>query len=417
MIPSILALSPTLARAAARSTGPANISAAAQQWAARPAEERYWSLADAAAASRSMDARRTLADLDPKRATIGTDADGHPALLHRASGHTARLDPLAVEQISRLVGAPGGYITSLPGELAAKCLAQGWESRAASGLPTIRAQVVDASTPSVRIRAITSTTHDLTPNSLLLARLAEIQAQGRGWRVPPARVPSGWTGETKVATEADCLQHAGHPALSVTPGSVMAPSGVYASDRDCFALLVDDSDSGQLDAGGDPLHRFVMISNSETATGALAVTTGWLRSVCGNHVLWSAQNIIDIRAVHRGASATRSVFRLAGQIEARNWMDDRSETAAAFAAAKVCELAKTKDDLIAMLFAKKLMTRERATACANVAEELESIDGGPRTAWGVAQAATRLSQVSSYASERHELDAAGAKILALAAKG
>lgn len=413
LAPAILAASPTLANLTRKTqAAPTTLGDASQQWAARPADERFWTLDDAAQAAEQRDSRLVLRDIRPDAATVRA-VNGSPALVHKTSGNAARLSPLAFQQLARAAGAPAGYLGTLPAELAADCLRHGWETRGA-GTDTLRLQVMDAgSSNGPTIRALTSPSHDLTHDSRLLRRLAGIVNAGTGWRVPPARVPAGYTGPTKTATAADCLKHAGHPTLAVTPGTEMAPSGIYLGDRDSFALLVDDSESGQLDAAGDPLHRFLMVSNSETGTGALRVTSGWLRSVCGNHLLWGAQDIIDLRAVHRGSNASAQVSRLAYRIEGRNWRDDRAQVAAEIAAARACMLAKDKAGLIDLLFRKKIASRTDAELAAQIGHELAGVDGEPLSAWNTAQALTRMSQVQRFASARLELDEAAAKVAQL----
>lgn len=412
LLPSVLQTSPTLAALSRKNTKSANLDTASQEWSQRPAEERYWSLADAAQAATNNDQRLALRDVTPSAVTVEPH-NGKPALVHRTSGRRATLAPLAFQQLSRFAGAPAGYLATLPADLASSCLRNGWESRA-QGMETLRLQTYDAGQDNSSIRAITSPSHDLTHNSRILTRLASIVASGTGWRTPPARVPGNYTGETRVATEADCLKHAGHPSLAVTPGSMIAPSGTYLSDRDMFALLVDDSPSGQLDADGSELHRFLMVKNSETGTAALDITSGWLVSVCGNHLLWGTQDIINMRAVHRGDNASRNVSRLCHSIEARQWTDDRQSMLAQIRAAKVCRLAKDKASLIDLLFSKKILGRDEATNAVNIGYELAGVDGEPLTAWNTAQAITRMSQVSRYASDRADLDAAATKIQKLA---
>lgn len=419
--PSVLSASPTLASLARKTVGAAlDLTRASSQWSARPAEERFWTLDDAAAHCQSVSDRLILSDGRPASYTITGRQDGNGVCLrHDASGRAATLRPLAFEQLARFAGAPASYLQTLPAHLAASCLDDGWTRRKAGkdGSEPLRFQILDAGTDAVSVRAVTSTGHDLTANASLLRALAKVAQPGSYWKVPPARVPAGYTGQTRAATAADVLTHASKEGMGVSIGDQIAPSGVYASDRDCFALLVDDSSAGHLDADGDGLHRFVMVGNSETATGALEVTTGWMRGVCGNHILWECSDVIDIRAIHRGSNASRQVHSLAHQIERRAWRDDRSEMAAAIAAARACELATTKEELVSLLFTKqRTVSKAQAELAWNVSTELAHIDGAPGSAWGTINALTRLSQVSSYAADRRDLDAAAAKIFAKVAQ-
>lgn len=418
LAPAVLAASPTLARLSKAGAARAlDLTTASSQWSSRPAEERFWTLAEAATYAENISQRLVLSDGRPNAYTIAPHAAGGLALRHDASGSAARLAPLAFEQLARFAGAPASYLGSLSAPIAAAALDEGWTRRKAGndGATPLRFQILDAGTDRVSVRAVTSTTHDLTPNATLLRALDEVASPNSGWKIPPARVPANYTGQTRVATSADVLRYASHEGMGVNIGDQIAPSGVYAGDRDCFALLVDDTDSGHMEEDGG-LHRFLMVGNSETATGALEITTGWMRGVCGNHILWGARDIIDIRAIHRGNNASRMVGRLAHQISRRAWGDDRQETSAAIAAAKACQIADSKDDLIKILFSqKRISTKANIENAWDVSCELSHLDGNPGSAWGTINALTRLSQISDHASDRRDLDASAAKIFAMVA--
>ena len=424
---AILAASPTLARLA-KSSSPAasaagvNLNHASQEWSSRPADERFWTLDEAADAASERDSRLSLRDIRPAAATV-EERNGTPCLIHKASGNAAPLSNVAFGQIARFASAPAGYLATLPADLASKCLAKGWEdfTHTREADAPVRLQVLgpktDKSLPN-QIRAITGTTHDLAHDSMLLRALANLTREG-GWKIPPGRVPGGYNGPTRQATEADCLANAGKAGLSVRPGDEIAPSGVYVGDRDSFALLVDDSPRGGLELGSNgggearALSRFVTVSNCEVGQGKLEIITGWLDSVCGNHILWNCSDIISISAIHRGSNASRSIHRMQYAIQARNWKDDRAETAAHFRAMQLTNLAPTKADLITLLFGKKILSRTNAENAVAIGEELAHIDGNPRSAWGVMSAITRMSQASSHQADRFALDMAGAKVAEL----
>lgn len=420
---AILAASPTLARLARPATQQTVAAAgitlghASAEWSNRKPDERFWTVADAVQAAEARDNRLSLADVRADRLTIAP-RDNAPALVDIASGHAARISNVALGQICRNIGAPVGYIETLPADLASSCLSEGWAKRMTSADP-IRLQVLDARSDLSTIRALTSTTHDLTHDSQILRALLRVITDDPSWKLPPGRKPCGYEGQTRNATEADCLRNAGVEGLAVKPGDEIAPSGCYVGDRDMFCLLVDDGPRGGLEmpsADGRParaLSRFLTIGNCEVAQGKLEITTGWMDGVCGNHYLWNCRDIVTVSAVHRGNNASRSVHKLAYQIQSRGWTDDRAETAAHFAAMRLTKLADNKADLIDLLFSKKITTRANAENAASVAEELSHIDGAPGFAWATMTALTRLSQVSKHHADRVALDTAAAKVAAM----
>ena len=66
------------------------------------------------------------------------------------------------------------------------------------------------------------------------------------------------------------------------------------------------------------------------------------------------------------------------------------------------------------IFEKHILSRSAATEAYQLAEENSDVDGDPRTAWGLAQGVTRLSQAQPNASARVALDRAAGKVLEVA---
>ena len=388
-------------------TNDAHMHEASAQWASRPNEERYWNFPDAISASEAFRNRLTLRDASPEEFEI-INYGNVPALRNMRKNSVAKLSPLAVDQICRLTKSPANYIRTLPGNIAADCLRHGWEAN--RGSDAIRLQVMDAGTDNRTIRAITSPSHDYLANSLLLQAFGRLVEEGKGWKIPPAR----WNGDDKVskrtAKEADVLKHAG-TGMSPKVGDEICASGLYVSDRDCFSIIVDDTQSMDEEGG---MYRFMMGGNSEVACGPLEFWSGRMRGICGNHILWNVADVINIRAIHKGDNATRNLSRMSAEVSRRNWRDDRKEFAAAIAAARVCQIAKNKEELIALLFGRKILSKRDAEVAWDVNSDLASIDGPTGSAWGIVNAITRMSQYSRFHADRLEMDEAGGKVMEMA---
>ncbi len=110
-------------------------------------------------------------------------------------------------------------------------------------------------------------------------------------------------------------------------------------------------------------------------------------------------------------NASRNVHRLAAEISRHNWKDDRKEMSALIHAAKACQIAANKEELISLLFGKKIASKRDAEIAWNVNAELSSIDGPTGSAWGIVNALTRMSQFSPYMADRTDMDASAGKIL------
>ena len=230
------------------------------------------------------------------------------------------------------------------------------------------------------------------------------------WRVPPAR-PAGIEGErVRIATEADVLDLNSNFGLSVKVGDRIAPAGLYASSHDVFVFMVNQA--RQIKAGTETLNRGFFISGSEVSgVTTHKIVTFYYDAVCGNHIVWGATNVHEFSFRHVGQLRQK----VSAAYDAMKSFADASveEDELRLGRARQTLLADTKADVIDLVFDNGIFTRKDAAAAYALAEEFEGIHGDPRSAWGFASGATRLSQQTLYTDRRHELDRAAAKVLDL----
>jgi len=96
------------------------------------------------------------------------------------------------------------------------------------------------------LRALTSDRYSRFWNWEVFERLCGLEQQG--WQVPPGRPTKGNDPNARPATEADCLNDR-MAGLGIKPGDPIAPAGIYASDHDMFAFLVNEE--YRIDDGSD----------------------------------------------------------------------------------------------------------------------------------------------------------------------
>jgi hypothetical protein len=234
-----------------------------------------------------------------------------------------------------------------------------------------------------------------------------------GWMTPPAR-PAMHDPRTRPATEADIVPGQENFGLSVKVGDLIAPAGVYHSDRDDFILLihperiVDDGVSGMM--------RGLMLWNSEVGAGAWRGEAFLFENVCGNHILWGVSKSKQFSIKHRGRAFNKPEdvinANLKGLLEY-----DTSDERGMLQAARSYELGKDREEVVKTLFNNKSLGlgKRDIEATFQVAEEWEhTAKAAPTTAWGFVHGLTRYSQLSPYADERYKLDSAAGRILALA---
>src|SRR3546814_12221054 len=94
-----------------------------------------------------------------------------------------------------------------------------------------------------------------------------------------------------------------NPFVEVTKGTTT----LYASDRDVFLFLVDDTnpiEAGRLPNGDpDPFFRGFYCWNSEVGSKTHGLATFYLRAVCLNRNIWGAEDFEEISIPHNKFAA------------------------------------------------------------------------------------------------------------------
>jgi len=94
---------------------------------------------------------------------------------------------------------------------------------------------------------------------------------------------------------------------------------LYASDRDVFLFLVDDThpiEAGKLPNGEPDLYfRGFYCWNSEVGAKTLGMETFYLRAVCMNRNLWGVENFEEVKIRHSKFAANRFAYEAAPALE------------------------------------------------------------------------------------------------------
>lgn len=394
-----------------------NLYAANAQWATRPADQRFWTLEDAHAYCRGYADTAAEIDLDFGAENVLAVAGGNLAvsLDDGKAGTTATFTHWGFGQLARMAGAPADYLRKLPAPVAAQCLEAGLDAHF-QGRDEMTVQALVHANGTNVLRAITSDKYTRFWNHQVFERLVDLQQFG--WRVPPAR-PANKPGEqTRPATAADCLD-VRMAGLGVKPGDPIAPAGIYASDHDMFAFLVNENN--RLDDGTDGgLSRGFFVRNSEVGASSLKLTLFHYRHVCGNHIVWDASDVVDIAIRHVGDVGGRFALEAEGALSkylAASAKDEQER----IDRARTLRLGGTAEEVLDAVF-KVMRKGQRAYMPSGMSMKtlqaamaaITDQDGDPFTVWGFANGMTRLSQQTPYADERAFLDRAASQVLALA---
>jgi hypothetical protein len=195
-------------------------------------------------------------------------------------------------------------------------------------------------------------------------------------------------------------------------GENIAPSGVYRGDRDSFIFLVNGSKQIDDGTGEGGLFKGIIASNSEVGNGAIHFQTFCHEGVCGNHIVWGASNILDMKRVHRG---DLQPFRRKLVTWLQEWSGvEMAETEKMIVAAKQKVLGATDQEVIEEVYKLGCLTKRVVKSSLEWAEKWEhTAHASPRTVWGFVHGLTRYSQTVDFTRQRHILDMAGGKILGL----
>jgi hypothetical protein len=384
-----------------------NLYQASNQWATRPADERYWSLAEMYDAclghhQTAREAKVGLSDL-----YVTPDHDNNLLLCGKEA--RAVLTHHCFGQVAAKAGAPAEYLRSLPRDLACRNVNHGLMRAAGSDENGVN--LLLHQNGKLVVRSMTSEHYSRIWNYQIVQLL---QRLGEDWRVPPARPAMADQPGVRRATAADILPNQGDFGLQVRVGDLIAPAGLYASDHDCFVFLVNEN--RRIDDGSGPgLARGFFVLNSEVGGAAFKVIRFAYRHVCGNHIVWGASGVEELRIVHRGNADRRFGYEM--MCELRKYADESASLEEGrILAAKQLVLGNTQENLIDRLFKAQIAPKRTLEAAYDVAKQESDVyrDIDPRSAWGMAQGMTALARNELYTDKRAALERASGKILQMA---
>lgn len=373
-----------------------------KQWAHRPADERFWTLDEMLDACQHY--KDTAVDADVSGITLGADSQD---IWMEHSGQQAKLSNWAFEQLAARVKAPAGYLQTLPAPIAAIALQHGLSERNASGKSD---KVLIHQNGGCIARAFLSDDYSRIWNADVL-RYIQDRTQD-GWQVPPA-MPSGHYGQrTRKATEDDVLRCRAN-GWGIQVGDTIAPAGLYASDHDMFVFMVNESVRIE-DGSPEGLGRGFFVYNSEVGGGAFKLTAFMYRFVCGNHIVWGAQHVNEMRIVHRGRANQRFGSQLRAELRQYAHLTSAADQQRILTA-KNTILGASRVETIETLFDKIKAPRKVLEDAYDAAEAFDGDYANPRSVWGMAQGVTRVSQRTPFADKRMELDRTASRILDITA--
>ena len=183
-------------------------------------------------------------------------------------------------------------------------------------------------------------------------------------------------------------------------------SGLYAGENDMFCFLIDPA--GFCDIGGEAFAPGFFVWNSEVGKRTVGIQTFWFQSICQNHIVWDACEIVEFTRKHT-AKVHDSLDPIRQHIEqlATKRDERRDGFVKVIEKAMKAKLGTDEEEVLKVLLKNGLPK--------NVAAEAMKIAGGGKfTIFSIVDALTKMAGKIPNAGERTELDLKAARFLDLA---
>lgn len=271
----------------------ANNAEVSRQWASRPADQRFLDLNSLYSKLRSRaDSTRSMILQSKEIEFIAPDpktlADTHKLLVGLPGGRTAGPTHWSFGQLAGLADFSAKELRKLPTQLGADVL--NYCMKSLRDVPEIKTYTSEG-----LLRAATGPKYGWIPDCDVVQAVQQIAGNGTGderWKIPGVL---NWQRNTY------------DPFSPVTIDSTT----LYASDRDVFMFLVDDThpiEIGKLrDESPDYIFRGFYVSNSEVGSGTMRIAAFYLRGVCMNRNLWGVEGFKEISIRHTSQAPARFV--------------------------------------------------------------------------------------------------------------
>lgn len=366
------------------------------EWFSRPDDERFLSLTELYDAVKARAERATARTVESRAVRVEANREDAERLSLIVPGQDEPIAPThwSFGQLCSLVGAPASYMRQLPAPLAGINLQHGLLSHRAELVKTLEAE-----DGRIELRAVTGPDYGRIWDHELVAAVMRIAGNGVGdtmWKVP---------GVLDWAT----MTH--NPFVDVTKDTTT----LYASDRDVFLFLVDDThpiEAGRLPNGEPDLYfRGFYCWNSEVGSKTLGIASFYLRAVCMNRNLWGVEGFEEISIRHSKFAAQRFAHEAAPALTSFA-NSSPAPFVAGIRAAREKIVARTDED-------RETFLRKRGFSKAETAKIIETVlqeDGRPpESIFDFVQGMTAHARTKAHQDTRLELEAKAKTLLEKAA--
>lgn len=363
------------------------------QWFARPRDERYTSLADLLGYTRARyEASETFRldnrDLEIIAPEIRTREDTHKLAMGLPNGAEVIPTHWAFGQVASLSGAPASYLRTLPSPIVADALT--WGLRQNRTVEQVKAFYQPDG--SRELMAVTGPDYGRIPDYEVVEAVAQLTHNGGShWKVPGTM---DW--RTRIYD----------PHAPVTKESTT----LFASDRDVFMFLVDDTrpiQVGVVNGEPDLMFRGFYAWNSEVGNKTMGLATFYLRALCLNRIMWGVEQFQEVSIRHSKYAPDRFLQELRPAL--RSYAEgSTASVVAGVEAAKAAKVADDDSEALEWLNARNV-SRKRARDILDTVEREEGHKA--RSVWDMAQGVTAVARLEHNTDTRLDLELTARKML------
>ena len=358
---------------------------ASNQWATRPADQRFTSLLalrDAVQHSRENSRGKILSSRAVSLAPVDGTQNG--LVVVGPNGAPAELTNWSFGQIAQLANSPAGYLRKLPAPLVADCVNWGLQQRDVEDIGVL----LYKNGGPAEIRACTGPGYGRVWNATIANALVN-------------RFGDGITGDFRVPGEFG-------RDVTVTKDNTT----LYASDRDMFVFLADEKHRIEVpnrrDGKAGALARGFFVWNSEVGASTFGIATFLFDYVCCNRIVWGAQEYREIKLRHTASAPDRWIEEVVPAIEDYA----NSGTASIVLALENAKAKKIGNADDVDKFLRSRFTKSQATAikAAHLADEQRPIE----SLWDAATGATAYARGIAFQDDRVAIEREAGKIIDMA---
>jgi len=361
---------------------------ACRQWASRPEDERYESLDALFDACNSRRSRSREVHVETAKLVVKPHDSGE--LVINGETSESRWTHWSFGQTCQLVKAPASYMRTLPDVLVQANLTHGlMTTRDTMKFMTINPEEDDELTT---LQAVTSTTYGRIWDADCVTACQRIVERSNGrFHNPLAYAGGDWMGQQ---------------------GSTPRPSGLYASDRDVFMFLIDGG--SLLEAGPRAqLNRGFFMWNSEVGSRSFGIMTFLFNQVCGNHIIWGAQDVNKVIIRHSSGGPYR--FEQEGAPTLDRFVNaPAAPIESAIKKAQDYLLPKAKDEDTELKVIRSFTERRAKFSGAEVRDAIrfaKAEEGDCRTLWQLVQGFTASARAIPHMDTRIDLEKRAGKLM------